>query len=262
VPPLLGSRSPRLDAVRGLLQKKGRAEQRRFAVEGITLVQEALQVDRTPEAVYVTEAGLATLGALAEGFEDRLFIVPPDAMGRLSDLETPPGIVAVYPSRLGALDELLSDGMPGLVLGGIADPGNAGTLLRSADIFGLRNVVFAENAVEPYNPKLVRATMGAIFRLELAISTAEDLAAQAARHAYSIVVADRSGSPLPHFIFPGKSLLVVGHERRGAQAWLKQADYAVAIPQTGAGQSLNAAVAGSIVMYAFSQQFSSRNAGS
>jgi len=259
---VLGSHSPRLSAVRALLHKKGRSDQRRFAVEGMTLLREALQAGLVAEAVYVTEPALATLGPLAEGFADRLFIVSSQAMGRLSDVESPPGVVAVYPFAFGESGQLLSGGMPGLVLDGVADPGNAGTLLRSADIFGLRNVIFAENAVEPYNPKLVRATMGALFRLGLAISSAEALRAQARRHAYTVVVADRTGSPLSRFTFPRKSLIVIGHERRGAQAWLALADNAVAIPQTGDGQSLNAAVAGSIVMYAFSQQFSSETPGS
>jgi len=261
VPTPLGSHSPRLAGVRALLHKKGRSEQRRFAIEGLTLLQEALQAGRRPEAVYVTAAGLATLGALANGFADRLFIVAPGPMERLSDLETAPGIVAVYPEELDELGELLSDGNPGLVLG-VADPGNAGTLMRSADIFGLRNVIFDESAIEPYNPKLVRATMGALFRVGLAISTVESLVVQARRHSYAVVVADRSGSPLSGFTFARKSLIVIGHERRGAQGWLEQADDAVAIPQEGHGQSLNAAVAGSIVMYAFSQQFGSASPGS
>ncbi|MBC5800241.1 MAG: RNA methyltransferase [Candidatus Eremiobacteraeota bacterium] len=256
---LLGSHSPRLAAVRALLTKRARREQGRFTVEGLTLLGEALAAGHRPEAVYGTEAGVGTLGPLETELADRIFVVAPRDMRRLSPLETPPEIVAVYRQALTDPADLLDTGAPALVLGGVADPGNAGTLLRSADIFGFSAAIFATGAVEPYNPKLVRATMGALFRLRLAVAEPDGLAALARRRGYALVVADPSGSPLPAFAFPSKSLIVVGHERQGTGAWLSHADSVVAVPQCGRGDSLNAAIAGSIIMYAFSQQFGHRN---
>lgn len=251
MPIALGSHSPRLGAVRELLTKTGRREQGRFSVAGMTMLEEALGANRIPEAVYVTADGLAhlppTLG-------DRTFVVPDRALRRLSDLETPPAVIAVHRCSLEAPETILAAGGPALVLADVSDPGNAGTLLRSAEIFGVAAALFTDQAVEPYNPKVVRATMGAAFRLRLGTAAAAAVLAAALRNRYAVVVADRSGSPLPTFRFPPKPLIVVGHERHGPGAWLQHADHAVAIPQSGSGQSLNAAVAGGIILYAFSQQ--------
>jgi RNA methyltransferase, TrmH family len=218
------------------------------------MLSEALAAGIEPEAIYVTSAGVPTLPEPARAYSERLFEVPDRAMARISDLETPPGIVAVFPIVLTPLDVLLGAGRPGVALAGVADPGNAGTLMRSAEIFGLSGVIFLEAAVEPHNPKVVRASMGAIFRLDLAVAKAGDISAAAERHGYTLVAAAHEGEPLPSFRFPERSVIAIGHERRGVAEWLPRFDRAVAIPQRGGGESLNAAVAGGIIFYAFSQQ--------
>lgn len=253
----LGRHAPALDAVRALRTKCGRRDQGRFAVEGATLLAEALSAGCVPLAVYATPRGLEAVAGQAVPAE-RIFAIDERAMARLSDVETPPGVLAVFPKVLSNLDDLLSRGEPALVLAGIADPGNAGTLLRSAEIFGVRQAIFAREAVEPHNPKVVRATMGAIFRMALATADASDLVAAARERAYTLVAAARDGVALPDFIFPERTLVAVGNERHGVAAWLPHYDAGVAIPQTGRGESLNASVAGGIILYAFSQQFSGR----
>jgi RNA methyltransferase, TrmH family len=249
----LGLHSPLLQTVRDLRTKAGRREQGRFAIEGPTLLAEALGAGLRPLAVYVTAAGQAALPASAD-LDDVLFTVPDRAMARLSDLESPPGILAVFPLQRTTLDDVLADGAPGIVLAGVADPGNAGTLLRSAEIFGFSGAVFLGDAVEPYNPKVVRASMGAMFRLRVALATPAELAAAARRAGYTIVAAASDGEPLPAFDFSPRSLIAIGHERHGVTPYLPLVDRTVAIPQRGGGESLNAAVAGSIIFYAFSQR--------
>ena len=106
-------------------------------------------------------------------------------MGKISDLETPPGILAVAPIETARLDALLAEGEPVLLLAGLGDPGNAGTLMRSAGIFGIRGVIFGADGVEPYNPKVVRGSMGAIFRLAVAQASPEEVLAAAGRGAYA-----------------------------------------------------------------------------
>jgi TrmH family RNA methyltransferase len=252
---ILGAHSPSLDAVRALRTSQGRREQRRFAVEGPTMLAEALAAGRTPIAVYATaaaaDANASVLGALS--FPPCL--VGERAMARISDVETPSGIVAVLPLALDDLESLLSTGDPALVLAGIADPGNAGTLVRSAEIFGIRSAVFARPAVDPHNGKVIRATMGAIFRIRLCSADPEDLLLAARQHGYAIVAATKDGARLPGFRFPSKTLLAIGNERRGVAASLPRWDFGVTIPQRGAGESLNAAVAGGIILYTFSQQY-------
>ncbi len=252
----LGRHAPALEAVRSLLAKSGRREQGRFAIEGATMLAEALAAGHEPLAVYGTQRGLAGLasvaGADAIGSE-RLFAIDDRTMARLSDLETPPGLLAVLPVRLASLDDVLSDGKPALVLAGVADPGNAGTLLRSAEIFGIRQAIFARESVEPHNPKVIRATMGAAFRMTVAVADAGDLVTSARTHGYEIVAATSDGTPLPEFRFAARTLVAIGNERHGV-AWLTHYDRGITIPQRGEGESLNASVAGSIILYAFSQQ--------
>lgn len=249
----LGAHSPKLDSVRDLRTKRGRREQGLFAVEGPTMLAEALAAGLAPQAVYATDACLESLADRAR-FEDVLFRVPERAMARLSDLESPPGILAVLPIALAGLEDLLERGRPVVALAGVADPGNAGTLLRSAEIFGFAGAIFAADAVEPHNPKVVRASMGAIFRLEVAVAEPAGLLEVAGRHGYMVIAASREGEPLPGFRFPARAVIAIGHERRGVAAWLPRHDRSVSIPQSGQGESLNAAIAGSIILYAFSQQ--------
>jgi len=248
-----GAHSPKLDLVRALRTKTGRREQGRFAVEGATMLAEALAAGRIPEALYATERGLTDALRREPRLAGRISTIAEKAMARLSEVETPPGLLAVHTMRSVPVETAL-DGAPALLLAGISDPGNAGTLLRSAEIFGISTAIFADNAVEPHNPKVVRATMGALFRMRVASAEAADLVALAHRLDYTIVAATRAGTPLPSYRFPERAILAIGSERHGVHAWLPEPDEAVAIPHAGDGESLNAAVAGGIIFYAFSQQ--------
>jgi TrmH family RNA methyltransferase len=253
VPAPLGTHSPKLAEVRALLTKRGREEARRFTFEGATLLAEALESGAPPEELYATQAAWDGLGALRDRLACPVFIVDARAAGRLSDLETPPGIVAVAKTRLHPPGAVLAGGSPALLLAGVGDPGNAGTLLRSAEIFGFGTVIFGSGGVEPYNPKVVRGSMGAIFRLMLGVASPAELDEAARQHGYAVIAADRTGEPLANFPFGERPIVAIGNERRGTAGWLARTDRTVAIPQTGRGESLNAAVAGSIVMYEFAR---------
>jgi TrmH family RNA methyltransferase len=251
---ILGAHSPKLDAVRTLRTKAGRIEQGRYAIEGVTMLAEARAAGAIPESLFVTDRGAALLDPETRAaFADRTFFVPERAMARLSELDAPPGVLAVLPVTLAPLAALL-DGSPAVVLAGVADPGNAGTLLRSAEIFGITRAVFARDSVEPHNPKVVRSTMGALFRMRIASATGAELVHAARDSGYTIVAATHGGEPLPRFAFPEKALLAIGNERHGVAASLPAWDRSVSIPQPGGGESLNAAVAGGIIFYAFSQR--------
>jgi TrmH family RNA methyltransferase len=254
MPISLGLHSPKIEALRPLLTSKGRREQRLFLVEGLTMLAEALSSNLRPEAIYAVQTELDALDSLVKNLDIPIYLVPERALARLSDLESPPGILAVFTTKLRSPEDLFAQGRPLVLLAGIADPGNAGTLLRSADIFGVAGVIFGANGVEPYNPKIVRASMGAIFRLPLALAQPQELLSAARSHNYTIIATSREGTPLPAYVFPPRALIAVGNERRGVASWLPSWDSEVAIPHRGNGESLNAAVAGSIIFYAFSQQ--------
>ncbi len=103
------------------------------------------------------------------------------------------------------LPELL--GLPGLLLllAGVADPGNAGTLVRAAEAFGAAGIIFGEGGVEPYHPKVVRAAMGSLFRLPHGTASAVELLAGASGTGRPVVAADRDGTPLPQYHVPLES---------------------------------------------------------
>jgi len=217
------------------------------------MLAEALAANRVPDELYGTEAALASAPIGDPRLAGRIYAVPQRALARLSDLEAPPGLIAVHRTHSESLEAILAEGRPAVVLAGVADPGNAGTLLRSAEIFGIWIAIFTHDAVEAYNPKVVRATMGAIFRMRVAASDAAELCAVASRHRYRLVAAGRGGEPLPTYRFPERALLAIGNERHGVLRALPHVDETVAIPQPGTGESLNASVAGGIIFYAFSQ---------
>ena len=207
-----------------------------------------LEVRATAEA----GEGAAPLMRRAQIAGAELIEVSARGLDRLSDLESSPGIIAVARMQSMPLPELL--GLPGLVLllAGVSDPGNAGTLVRTAEAFGAAGVIFGEGGVEPYHPKVVRAAMGSLFRLPHGTATATELAAGASAAARPIVAADRDGTPLPEFTFPPNPVVAVGSERGGVGAWLPHSDAKVAIPHVGPTESLNAGIAGAIVLYEWS----------
>ena len=179
------------------------------------------------------------------------------SMRSLSQTQQPQGIVAVarfFHREIGALADAVGSGCePCLVavLHEINDPGNAGTLMRSAEAFGARAVCCGEAGVDPYNEKVVRSSMGSMFQVPLFIYGGWAEMAQAARQAGLQIVAAQAGAPDVRAVtLAPRTALVVGHERKGlAGVAAGDVDVRVGIPQSPKADSLNAAVAGSIVMY-------------
>jgi RNA methyltransferase, TrmH family len=250
VPTELSPHNPRVEAVRDLRTPRGRRAAGRFAAEGPTLLEEAERTGLRAREIYTTQAGLGrfdpgryeTAGTVVYVVSDRVF-------ARLSDLETPTGVLAVFdlPDRTAA--DVLARPGPVLLLAGVADPGNAGTLVRSAEAFGAAGVLFGRGGADPFAPKVVRAAMGSLFRLPVASVDAGEVAALAAAAGRLVVATDVDGEDVAAAGIPANAVLAVGNERRGVRDWLPRWDRAVRIPQRGAAESLNAAVAGSIVLY-------------
>lgn len=253
VPTDLSPHNPRIALVRELLDPAGRREQRRFTAEGPTLLAEAERSGMQPVEVYTADKGLGGAGReVAERYEQSgipVYHISDQAFARMSDVSTWSGLLGVFElPRHTAADVL---GRPGavLLLAGVNDPGNAGTLVRSAEAFGAAGVLFGRGGADPFGPKVVRAAMGSLFRLPVAVVEAEDLLALAAASGRPVVAADVDGEDLGVVGIPPNAVVAVGNERRGVRDWLPRWDRAVRIPQRSATESLNAAVAGSIVLY-------------
>jgi TrmH family RNA methyltransferase len=252
MPQQLGVHNPQIARVRTLLTSKGRKAEQHFLFEGPTLLEEALASPLTIEAVYVTEEALKKEAILKQIPDERLFIVAPPVMAKISDVESPTGIVAVAETPTHSGTALLAGAGHLVLLAGLNDPGNVGTLVRTAEAFGLRGMLVLEGGADPFQPKAVRAAMGAAFRLPIVIISAENLGTHLGDRPF--IAAARGGVPLPNYRFLPRSLVAIGHERHGLTAGLPQPAATIAIPHKGPTESLNAAIAGSIVLYSLSCQ--------
>lgn len=251
----LGAHNPRIERVRQLRTARGRSEQDRFAIEGATLIAEAQRSGLPIRELYTVAAALRERPDLAQLDDPAtpVFTLAPKLFARLSDLETPTGLLAVVDLPHADAGTILARAGIVLLLAGVSDPGNAGTLLRSAEAFGAAGVLIGQGGVDPYAPKVVRAAMGSLFRLPVATVEATWLLGAAAAAGRTVVAADTDGIDLADLRPAADILLAIGNERRGVRDWLPRWDLAVKIPQTGPAESLNAAVAGSIILYALSR---------
>lgn len=243
--------------VRELQTVKGRKEQGRFVFEGPTLLDEALRSGVAVDELYVT-AQVFTANPTVRGLDAAgtpVYVVDERTLRKISDLETPPGLVAVSAQRPAALESILQ-GRLTLVLADLNDPGNVGTLMRSAEAFSATGVVHGSLGVDPYHPKVVRGAMGAVFRMPLAVASAADFAVAAEAAGCKIVGLAARGEALGK-VSPGQATaLIVGHERRGLGPWATQDIILAGIPINSNVDSLNAAIAGSIGLYVLSNGLS------
>ncbi len=237
--------------MRALLTVKGRREQGRFAIEGSTLLAEALASARPIEELYATQAAYDTMPLVRELDAEGVpaFILDERSAASISDLDSPPGIVAAVSVRLAGLEAIFGDEGPVLVLADLGDPANAGTLLRSADAFGCTGVVFGSAGIDPYNPKVVRGSMGAVFRLPMAVGAPEAVGEAASRAGFTLVGLSADGSPAGATLGAEPIGLVVGNERHGLGPWAALCGHLWSIPMAGRMESLSAGVAGSIALY-------------
>jgi len=253
---------PKSNQVRGvakLNKKDARSETGLFLLEGPQGLKEALDRPKLIVDLYATEDALERHAALFEKVDALKIDVQPVSEAVLKvmcDTNTPQGILAVCHQLHVDLQDLI-DTKPQLValLANIRDPGNAGTVLRAADAAGADAVIFSDNSVDVYNPKVVRSTTGSIFHLPIVIGA--DISATIASlksAGIQIFAANGGGAELPTLTTEQLSkptAWVMGNEAWGFEPeTLAQVDLEVAVPIYGAAESLNLATAASICLYA------------
>ncbi|MFQ5612860.1 MAG: TrmH family RNA methyltransferase [Anaerolineae bacterium] len=252
---------------RKLSQRKHRQRQGRFLVEGLQLIGMALEAGHKPlEAFYCREqfqgeAAPALLAHLAEGGAELLPVSPPVMRG-LAERDAPQGLVVTFPLFETPLDalELSAEPSPSLVLilDRLQDPGNLGALIRTADAAGARGVVLLEPCADPFDPKTVRGTMGSLFGLPpVRVTEPAALFERLRRAGLAVVGADARQGEIPwqSDVLRGPVALLLGNEARGLSADLRpHIERRARLPIVGRAESLNVAVAGGILMYAWLQQ--------
>ncbi len=242
--------NPRVKELRSLHRHAVRYRERLFLVEGVRLVEEALAAGLLPRlALYVAERlqetprGAALLARLAAN--RAAFATTAPILDHVADTVTPQGVVAAVP-----FPELApqTEGLV-LVLDQLRDPGNCGTILRTAEAAGASLVYCTSGTVDPFSPKVVRAGMGAHFRLPLRVAGWEEIAGLLAGHQVLLAEA-RGGRPYDAVDWRGPTALVVGGEASGPSAEARRlATTLVSIPMAAATESLNAAVAAGILLF-------------
>jgi TrmH family RNA methyltransferase len=257
---ITSTRNPRIVDVRKLDQRKHRQEQGRFAVEGLQLLVMALDGGYTPlEVFYAPDLFVGeTAPNLLKRFKQsaaQFVEVSADVMRTLSERDTPQGIFVTFKLPEAGLESLVLNGDElVIVLDRLRDPGNVGTILRTADAVGAGAVVMLTPGVDLYDPKTVRASMGSLFNLPV-IQT-DDAAALfefLTNIGMSIIGADAArGQAWTQVRWRGGVTLVLGNEAQGVSDDLEPyiTDWA-ALPVYGKADSLNVAVAGGILMYAW-----------
>jgi TrmH family RNA methyltransferase len=262
---LLSESNARLGAARKLTSSRGRREAGRFLAEGPQAVREALR--HRPGVVielYATPAAAERHGdliALAEHAGLTVDEISPKSAGALSETVHPQGLVAVCRTLTRSLVDVIADG-PRLVaaLVDANDPGNAGTILRTADAAGADAVVFAGDSVDPYNGKCVRATAGSLFHLDVVV--VDDPKELFANNLLSLATSGLGAVELDDLDLSVPSLWLFGNEAHGLPAAvLEAADVRVRVPIYGHAESLNLASAAAICLYASARAHRFNSAG-
>jgi RNA methyltransferase, TrmH family len=263
-PELTSIRSPRVKQARQLAKRALRLRARSFLAEGPQAVREALTRSGTVSQLFVTAAAAGRHAGLAEQAARQgvpVQAVSGEVMAELAQTITPQGVLAVCRYVDIPLAQLAGEA-PRLVaiLASVRDPGNAGTVLRTADAAGADGVIFSDSSVDPYNSKCVRATAGSLFHLPLVAGARVAPAVSALRDAgLRILAADgRAGRSLdeieragPDGLLGRPTAWLFGNEAWGLPAdVLALADDAVAVPIYGRAESLNLAAAAAVCLYA------------
>jgi len=246
--------------LRQAFSKGERTADGNYAVEGFRILEEAIRSGVRFRAVFFSESAagraeklLSQLGAQVETLllPDKLFetAVPTDA---------PQGVAALARWKEFSIEDVLARSQAGplLAIAGVQDPGNLGTILRSAEAFGAGGVLLGEGTVNPFNPKVVRASAGSIFRLPVArVKLLEALEAMKKQSLRLVATASHKGTPLDQAKLSGPLAIFIGSEGAGlSRDLIKEMDEVVAIPQAEQVESLNAGVAASIVLYEVMRQ--------
>lgn len=230
-------------------QAKARRSHQRLVLEGVRLVEDALRTGARPDFVCFTAAAAGQIAALldrARAAGAACYEVTESLMRDMADTETPQGVLAVFPwpeRPIPAAPELV------VVADGWRDPGNLGTLIRTAAAAGVDLVALTPGTVDPFNPKTLRAGMGAQFRVPLAALTWDDVRHRWPDHA--VFLADAAGSTRYDAVdWSRPAILAIGGEAHGLRdAALARPHTLIRIPMVTGAESLNAAVSASILIY-------------
>ncbi len=251
---------------RKLQQKKYRELQNKYLIEGIRLVEEAQKQGILVKVFYdhhlgKTTRGLELLKKISEAGTP-LYQVTTEILVRLADTEAPQGIVAVVNKENNHLEAINPKNRSiVLIIDGLQDPGNLGTIIRTAWAVGVDGIFCLTGTVDPYNSKTIRATMGGIFHVPVISDLTWPVVQQWCKENHFQTVAGDVGAVKNHFslTYPARVAFILGNEGQGfLTVHLSEVDELVKIPLLGEAESLNVAVSAGILLYEVIRQRSSK----
>ncbi len=254
---ITSARNDKVKYVEKLARRRYRYQEGRFVAEGPRLVGEALASGARLHSLYIApelfdaDGWKGMLAALPDGVP--VYELPAALFRQVASTEGPQGILAVVEMRSWTWLDCCAGTAPlAVVVDGLQDPGNLGAILRATEALGGSGVILGEGTADPYNPKTVRASMGAVYRLPMAHG--QDLAAlipeMKARGMQVLVASARADRPLYAVDWRSPTAIVLGNEGAGVGPEVAAlADAAVCIPMPGRAESLNVGMAAGILLY-------------
>ncbi len=239
---------------KNLKEKKFREEAQEFCIEGEKLILEAIDENAKIKRIFI-DNGAKDEGKFSQEFLQKInafeiVYVTPEIMQILSDVKTPQGVIAVVDksqndSNVDFSQELF------LILDNVQDPGNIGTILRTVDSLNLKQIIVQKGTCDIYNPKVVRSTMGAIFRVKvIEFDNICDIINKLKENNIKILATSLESSQSIYNTEFNRSAIIIGNEANGvSKNVLELSDQNIKIPMLGKTESLNAAVATGIVLY-------------
>ena len=240
--------------IRSLKSKKGRQEHGQFMIEGYRLVKTYLENQAGIIDVYYTKSfkqQYKRFNLLSKNSEKELVLITEKLMSQISDAITPSGIICICKTIRIPVPNFSAQTW--LYLYQLSDPGNTGSLLRTAAWFNIKNIAFSPYSIDPFNPKVVRSAMGAHIHIDIHINMG---LGQFQDNNYLTIGADQNGKEvIDQFVSLHKRVIVLGGEAHGIGQTIKhKLDKMVSVPKMGYGESLNVAAAGAILMNRLSKK--------
>lgn len=245
--------------IRKLKDKKYREQENKYIIEGIKLIEEAVEEKAKIDTVVVCEDCVENetiqQSLMYEIAKYNCIYVSEKVFSAVTEVTNPQGILAVV-NKENKEEDIDYNQDVILVLDGIQDPGNLGTILRTVDSCGLNQIIISSKTADAYNPKVVRSTMGAIFRVKVIIS--QDLTKtlkEIKKHKFKVVATSLKTQGSVYDVDYSKKAIVIGNEANGvSNEILELADIKAKIPMLGKTESLNASVATSVILYEYVRQ--------
>ena len=255
-----GRHNPLAKELRRAFARGELTDDRFCAIEGLRILEEAMRSAVKFRAVFFSESARPIAPRLLSQIGSRIetLLLPDKLFSSIVSTDTPQGVAALVRWPQSSLDDVLAKTSfgPLLVVAGLQDPGNLGTVMRSAEAFGAAGLILAEGTVSPFNPKVVRASAGSIFRLPIARAKMSDtLNRLRGSDIRLLATSSHRGTPLWEAAHKLPLAIFIGREGAGlSKELLAEMDEVIAIPHSPKVESLNAGVAASIVLYEMARQ--------